>query len=452
MTNDGLGPMVAGMKPILTLLLALLLIACATNGTTDTIATTSDALQACDVVQPSALEEPLPGEVFVPESTTQTLNGERVAVASDTTEFGAQLCHTQLLSDSGNHRDWWVQCGLFQSLVVEGPTKKLIVDAGGHNSGLPPFVNGQIQPGGEELVKLLDAFNAIAPEKPIGALVASHPHQDHVGNLLLIKQQLPGVRVIVSKWFLRQAKVYGFNLVQPTIAFPGITVIHARDGQFTFDGLTFGLHTPVDVAHTSADSIVITPGHTCMVVDILQPGRLPFVDLSVVQSVEGMVVMLRYLGGLAEAGVCQQGVWGHFNVSTGPKVVEDIEQSKAWLGSLYGAFWGAMQQLQAEQLAGPAFFPSDLEDDPNDPNDPYDYHAHVGISRFFDEVLVRMDGILEPQWSGRIGYSAARGHIHEVLEEAFLYRLSSNVAAPPETFVPDFTNIPYGELPFDRYW
>lgn len=413
----------------------------------------------CEQVAPSPYEEPLPGEIFVSESLDQLLYGERIEVASDTTEFSQQLCHTQLLAEGGNYDEYWIQCGLFQTLLWVGPTRKLIMDAGGHNSGTPPIVDGQIQPGGLELVKLLEIIDGISPHKPLKAVVPSHPHQDHAGNLLAIKQMRPHVRVIASKWYVREAKSKGYPLATPVLEIPGVNVIHARDGQFYFDGHWFGLHTPVPVAHTPADSILITPGGSCMVVDILLPGRLSFVNLSVVQNLDGMIEMLNYLGGLAEAGICTQGVWGHFNISTGPKVLEDIEHAKEYLFDLHVAFWQTLASLQAEGKFGPHFFPDDLEDDPNDPADPHDYHAHVGISRFFDEIAYRMHGYVRDKYYKQIGFSASNGHFREVLRFLFLHRLSAAAVDPnappgslPPYAFPSFENIPAGELPYDRYW
>ena len=89
----------------------------------------------------------------------------------------------------------------------------------------------------------------------------------------------------------------------PTYAIPGWNVLYSRDASFWVEGNKFGLKTPVAVGHTAADAVVITPGGTCHVVDVLHLDRLSFVDLSVVQSFEGMIQILNYLGGLAEEGV-----------------------------------------------------------------------------------------------------------------------------------------------------
>lgn len=415
--------------------------------------------QTCDAVEASPYEEPLPGETFLPESLTQMLNGERFQVASDSDEYLGQICHTQLLAEGPDYKEYQIQCGLFQTLLWVGPSGKLIMDAGGHNSSFPPIVNGQLQPGGAELEKLLTIIESIEPGKPIKALVPSHPHQDHVGNLLNIKQMYPEARVIVSKWFLREAKKKGYPLVQPLVEIPGFTVIHARDGSFNFDGYEFGLHTPVPVAHTPADSILITPGKSCMLVDILQPGRLAFVNLSVVQNVDGMVEILNYIGGLAEAGVCTQGVWGHMNASTGPSVLADIGRAKEYLFDLHLAFWQAFGSLQAEGKFADAFFPDNLEDEPNNPGDPHDFHAHVGISRLFDEVALRMHGFLKDKYFAQIGFSAHRTTIKELLRFVFLHRLSAAAVDPnappgslPPYAFPSFDNVPAGDLLYDRFW
>ena len=425
----------------------------------------------CSLVQASKYEEPSPGEVFVPESATQAFtNGERFQVASDTAEFGGQIRHIQKLDDDSDpanaaFNEYLVQVGLFQTTLWVGPHKKLIIDAGGHNSGLPPIVNGQLQGGGEELVKLLDAINSIEPGKPLAAGVPSHPHADHTGNLFAIQQilaqQNQDFRIISSKWYRREVLKHGYPLAVPDegslLWHPDL--VKSRYGGFWFDGHWFGYHTPVAVAHTPADSVTITPGGTCMVVDIVQPDRLPFVNLSVVQNIDGYMTMLRYLGGLAEAGVCKQAVWGHMNVSNGPKVLEDIENAKAYMVALHQAFWAALGSLQQEGKFGPTFFPDNLEDDPNDPNDPHDYHAGPGIDRFFSEVALRMHSFMKDGFYKRIGFSASDGHFKEVLRFVFLHRLSAAAVdpnAPPGTLppfaIPETENIPYGEHPYNDLW
>jgi len=451
--------------------LILALMGCSTSNETPTVGVVSQHMsqggggssplpgpQVCDSVTASPTEVPLASDVFIPESSTQVTNGERYQVSSDSSEYVDQLCHTQLLATTTHSKEYIVQCGLFQTLVWVGPHKKLVVDMGGHNSGFAPVVNGQLQGGGKELAQLLARIEALDPTKPIGAMVPSHPHADHTGNLLGLKLADPSIRVIVSKWYLREVEVNNLPLVTPIFKIPGVTVIRKRDGTFMFDGHQFGLHTPVAVAHTPADSIVITPGKSCMVVDILQPGRLVFVNMSVVQNVDGMITLLNYLGGLADAGVCEQGVWGHFNVSSGAKVKEDIDHAKEWIFDLHGAFWGALGSIQADGLTSDDFFPDDLEDDGN-PSDPYDFHASAGISRLFDEIALRMHEILAPKYFERIGFSGSREHAKELLRFVFLHRLTAAVvdpsappgALPPWAF-PSFDNIPYGTLPYNRYW
>ena len=399
------------------------------------------SIQACTPIMPSPLEEPPPGWVTTPESSqTRIPDGTRIEVASDRDEYVDQLCHTQLMAEGHGMRDWWIMCGLFSTVVVELGNSLVVVDFGGHNSGKPPLLGNPPQPapGGFEFQALLSRIHQIAPNKPITDLVPSHPHQDHVGNLDELKAIYPSARVRVTRAYWDVVTSQGLDLVLPSNYVPNWTVFHRRKASWWVEGRKMQVHSPTNAAHTTADTIFISPLGTCHMVDILHLGRLSFVDLSVVMSVEGMIEMLNHLGGLAEQGICKQLSIGHMNVSMGSQsILEDVNFAREYLvgggprTGLVEAFWAVMQQVQQSGASAGDFFPSNLEDDPSDPNDPHDYHAHVGITRLFDAINNGMAQIMIPQWETFIGATAMRAHIDQVLQHMFLRRLGSNPFAPP---------------------
>lgn len=272
---------------------------------------------------------------------------------------------------------WLVQSHIFSSMAILGRGNGLfgqegwlLVDCGGINGAKPPLLpdeNGipQFVPGGLELQNLLSHLDQIAIEQlghtvPVVAGVPTHPHGDHNGNFVNLRQMFPNMRFITSRSYRDFVEEAGLPLELPNK--PGDKVVHHRKGGFFFDGKWVKLWTPAPGGHTPADSIIISPDGVAMAVDVIgTEGRLGFIFDSVVENPQLKNYTVRTLLGLAgyecdvtdpETGAaCEAAgptgtahfhhmVPGHFGNGTPKDLISSLRyarsQDQAYIASLSG--------------------------------------------------------------------------------------------------------------------
>lgn len=319
-----------------------------------------------------------PNDTYVEPSATEPLPvGARLDLRS---EF--QTLTTPYVVQRLTERTYYIAINVYSVTAYVGDRGVLLIDTGGHG-------------GPDEVQALLEALRSITP-LPVTAIALSHPHTDHVGNSVALKEIFPGVEVIGTKWLAEQIDLYDYPIARPT------TVVRRRNGSFVFEGRRFRMVTPVPVAHTPADSYVVTPDRVMHVVDFVHAGRLTFVEASVVQNMDGLVRMLRHLAG--EEGNYDYLNVGHLNVA----YARDVTRALDYYHALYVTWWEVMQELS-----------------PADFVDPFEDNAGVWFRNFFDAVAERMFYKVAPEFGHVRFFELARDHASKVHENQFLHRLNT---------------------------
>ena len=213
----------------------------------------------------------IPGDWVEPSTTKKLLPGQRVI--HEPVEDVDKII-IQRLTD----RTYWVWSNVYSLTMYVGDKGVLLIDA----------------PDNFPIEKFLGEMKQVTA-LPVTALVYSHSHVDHVasGKTLykLMQEQGIKLRVIASEAVTREIVAHKNMLMMPNEVVP--------DGHATFDfeGRTFKHTTPVNVAHTGADSYTITPDGVAHVVDFFYPGILPLAQTSGVKDMTGYIVFLRNLLG-----------------------------------------------------------------------------------------------------------------------------------------------------------
>jgi glyoxylase-like metal-dependent hydrolase (beta-lactamase superfamily II) len=334
-----------------------------------------------------------PNDTYVEPSADEVLPvGARLDLRS---EF--ELLLTPYVVQRLTERTYYIAINVYAVTMYVGDQGVLLIDTGGHG-------------GPDELEALLEAVRSVTP-LPITAIVLSHPHTDHVGNSVALAEMFPEAEIIGSQWLAEQIELYDYPIAYPT------TIVRRRNGMFTFEGERFRMVTPAPVAHTPADSYVVTPDRVLHVVDFVHAGRLTFIEASVVQNTDGFIRMLRHLAG--EVDNYDYLNPGHLNVG----YASDVERSLDYYRALYGSWWEVMMEVSPESFV-----------------DPTQDNAAVWFRNFFDEVAVRMFDKVAPAFGHVRFFEVARDHASKVHENQFLHRLN---ATDPTSFgsMPEFTPI-----------
>lgn len=214
-----------------------------------------------------------PGEEWVEPSITKKLKpGQRVDI--ETIEDVDKI-FIQRLTD----RTYWVWANVYCVTMYVGDESVLLIDS----------------PETFPYEKFLNEMKKVTP-LPISTVVYSHPHVDHVAgagkNLVhLMRAQGVKLRIIASEACTKEIARHKNMLMMPTEVLPN------GYATFKFEGKTFKYTTPVNVAHTSADSYTITPDGVAHVVDFFYPGILPLAQTSGVKDMAGYIEFLRCLLG-----------------------------------------------------------------------------------------------------------------------------------------------------------
>jgi glyoxylase-like metal-dependent hydrolase (beta-lactamase superfamily II) len=338
--------------------------------------------------------EPDPNNSFTgPSIRIELPIGQRVDFGTD-----FEVALTPYAIQRLTERTYFVVTNLYASTVFVGDRGVLVIDCAGHGG-----------PG--EVQALLDAVAQLTP-LPITHLVLSHPHTDHVGNSLALQQRIPGLEVIGSRWLVEQLDLYGYPIARPT------HVVKKRHDRFRFETWTFRMVTPVPVAHTPADSYVVTPDRVLHAVDFVHADRLSFIESSVVQNLDGFILFLRHLAG--EAGNYDFFNPGHLNVA----YQSDVDRALGYYRALYRSWWEVLQEVDVTQFVSP-----------------YENNAAVWLRNFFDAVAERLFYEVAPEYGHLRFFEVARDHASKVHENMFLHRLN---ASDPSSFgrIPSFDPIP----------
>lgn len=244
--------------------------------------------------------------------------------------------------------------------------------------------------------KLLDQIAEITPN-PVTTLVYTHPHLDHVGGAGALREELlkrgQPLRIIASDRMVKAIETYQQPLPAPT------EVISGASGYFEFDGKQFKLATPVEVAHSTADSYVLFPDQVITFIDFIYPNRLPLTNTSGVQNMAGYIEFLRHVAG--EDWVFAQ--TGHVNVSSPEDVIRTLEYIEdlytTWF-DVIGENWGVDEFVRAKIKAD---------------------HVGVWLENVFDRVAFEVIKTLEPKWGHYPHFEVAVGHALNVHWDAFLH-------------------------------
>lgn len=245
---------------------------------------------------------------------------------------------------------------------------------------------------------------------PITTVVYSHPHVDHVGNAGKLAQVLEkegtNLRIIASENAVREIKRYKNSIPMPT------EIIANGRSEFQFEKRIFKYVTPVDWAHTGADSYIITPGGVLHIVDFFYPGRLPLAEVSGVQNMTGWIEMCRYVAG--EPG-WELASLGHANIGHRGDVLQTLD----YFNDLYTHAFDVFKGFQPEgfqQFAG--------------------QNTGVMIRTIFDGGAEQLAKLVADKWQHLPQWEVARDHAEKVLWDV---ALNYNYH---EKTLPDFEPIP----------
>jgi glyoxylase-like metal-dependent hydrolase (beta-lactamase superfamily II) len=162
---------------------------------------------------------------------------------------------------------YWVTDGFYQSMFLAGTRGVVVVDA-------PPTI-------GHNLLRAIEQVTAEAglPSK-VTHLVYSHSHADHIGAAAIFGDDVVRVGHVETRRLLGEAG--DPNRPAPTLTFKEHHVLEVGS-----DRLELAFHGP---NHTPDNIFVYAPRHrTLMVVDVLFPGWVPFMNLAVSQDIPGWV-------------------------------------------------------------------------------------------------------------------------------------------------------------------
>lgn len=312
---------------------------------------------------------------YVQPSTTQILGPNQ---RLDVDEFHLARTPAPVLVQRLGERTYFLAVGLYAMTFYVGDRGVLLIDSGGH--GTP-----------DELIGILRGV-AMVTSLPITTLVYSHPHVDHIGNAqaLQLAMRLRGVtvRIIGSDRLVEYFRRYQTPLPMPT------EVISGRRATFDFEGRTFTMVTPVEWGHSGADSYFLTPDRVLHAVDFVHAGRMPFIDVSGAQNMNGYIEVLRRMAG--ENWTFAN--WGHMNVG----LRRDVGRALEYFRDLYDAWFLVIRRQNRD-----SYFAADG-------------NSHTWLRNFFDQMSLEVFNEVRGRWGTGHGFEVARDHAAAVQWDAFL--------------------------------
>ncbi|PKQ64511.1 hypothetical protein BZG02_06825 [Labilibaculum filiforme] len=333
--------------------------------------------------------KPVDNREMVSISETIALKPDQMLEIS---EYPIGEINIQKLTDNS----YWIMHNLHVMTMYIGAEEVLLVDAA---EGL--FADRLLK----RIAKLTD--------KPVTTLVYTHPHLDHVGGAQNLVDALAkkghSLRIIATDQFVRSSKQYQQNIPQPT------EIISTPVGYFEFDNKQFKIGTPVDVAHSNADSYILFPDRVITFIDFIYANRMPLQDYSGVQNMTGYITFLRHVAG-EEWDFANT---GHTNISA-PK---DLAFTLQYTKDIYDAWFDVI--LENWGVSG--YARGKLKDD----------YVAIWLRNIFDKVAFEVAKKLEPKYGHYPQFELALDHVLKVHWDGFLHY---DFANHPE-IRPQFTPI-----------
>lgn len=325
-------------------------------------------------VQPIHNQIPMPTdrERVVASETEKLKPGQLL----DISEYPVGQITIQKLTD----KSYWILHNFHGMHMYVGKNEVLLVDSG---EGL-------------DAEALLDRIAKITPN-PVTTFVYTHPHVDHVGGVVALKAEIEKrggqLRIVGSERIVQAMDNYQQALPRPT------EVVKGKAGYFDFDGENIKLATPVDVAHSTADSYVLFPDRTIMFVDFVHADRLPIHDISGAQNMNGYVTFLRHVAG-------EQWDFANFaHINIGSR--QDLELTMQYIEDLYDAWF----EVMPENWNIPAFARAKLQND----------FIGIWLRNVFDRVAYEMAVKLEPKYGHMPQFELAIDHALKIMWDAYLH-------------------------------
>jgi len=217
------------------------------------------------------------------------------------------------------------------------------------------------------------------------------------------------IQIVGSEQLASEIKKYGEPVVTPT------DVVPRGSETFEFEKWTFKLVTPVNFAHSGADSYILAPDGVIKYVDFNYPGRLPLAYISSSQSITGWIEFLRHV--LGEEWIFAD--LGHANV--GNKA--DIQLTFDYLSDLYDAYFTVVAPVWEK---GKYFEPGLMVKSPDD-------SAGVFWENIVNVSAEKMAHEVYEKWKDQLHAEVIRSHAYKVFEDAFLhYNWSNNHGIRPD--------------------
>lgn len=333
--------------------------------------------------------KPTQGREMVSISETKALEPNQMINIS---EYPIGEINIQKLTENS----YWIMSNLHVLTMYIGKEEVLLVDA----------------PEGLDAEGLLEKIGELT-DNPVTTLVYSHPHLDHIGgsqNLVdALAKSNKSLRVIATDQLVNTSTLYKQPIPQPT------EIISTPVGYFEFDNKQFKVGTPMQVAHSMADSYILFPDKVITFIDFIYAGRLPLHGYSGVQNMTGYVNFLRHVAG--EDWIFAN--TGHNNVSS----PQDLEFTLQYTKDVYDSWFRAIN----DNWGIPEFIRGKAKGD----------YVAVWLRNVFDKVAFEIAQELEPKYGHYPQFELAIDHALKVQWDGFLHYDFTN---HPD-IRPDFTPI-----------
>jgi glyoxylase-like metal-dependent hydrolase (beta-lactamase superfamily II) len=155
-------------------------------------------------------------------------------------------------------RSYWVQTGFYNTVFYVGHQGVLVMDPIGYGSS----------------VSVLKAIKSIT-DKPVTAVIYSHHHEDHIGDIGLYIEQAKKVsvnlRIIATYATAAAMRAGGSELPQPT------EKLNFLSDSTTFEDLTIKVEGFATAAHSSDAAVWLLEQEKIVhIPDLLNPNQLPY--------------------------------------------------------------------------------------------------------------------------------------------------------------------------------
>lgn len=391
--------------------------------------------QVCDPIVATSGHQ-TPGETYLPATGyTPWTYGDRIDVPPDITYFTTYAGFFQRfpISLDPNLEEFQSCHNVFCEYVAKRQDNSgmLVSDGGGHfgfperfamlgnmaaigfweNPQMIPLIYNYEDPNNPQVPTSLKsdaelaqlAQQIVGNGTPIDAIVVSHPHEDHAGDTVLLKALFPQAQVVNTRWLRRVIKRENSHLAMSKLR----NTTQCRFDYFKYDGKKYHLSVPSLAAHTDADSVMISPNGTMVVVDVFHAGRVTFVESSVAMNPLGLIQIGRYAKWAADQGLWTQASFGHFNIG----YPSDVELGQDYWSDLFDTWPKAMALHPPQTYLSPGS---------TDISGPFD--------QFFRDVANEMCALMDGSKWADIPFTEFCPHqAHMLLEHVFLRRYRTDM-------------------------